>query len=203
MNPRKAKYRFDICQMTAECEANYRRLQRLLPDVAWMSAQVMARKIPLPIAMASPLRRLSLSASWSTKTSLNVSFSLQQQSRFTSSLIITVDLALGEVASYLSPPTVMQVQMYHDIKLAEVISIAGRRASLASYDYPNDKMFLPDEKAQQNKLLAEWLERCLSQGVESEGESKSAVDAMLVAAAACAADSPKEKITVISAKGAR
>ena len=55
------------------------------------------------------------------------------------------------------------LRMYHDARMVEVISFQSRRVE-ARYEYPNNAMYAPDEKAQQNVFLAEWLEHCLEQG---------------------------------------
>ncbi|MBT8149178.1 MAG: DUF1249 domain-containing protein [Gammaproteobacteria bacterium] len=68
----------------------------------------------------------------------------------------------------------MAVRLYHDVRLAEVIAFSGKRSALASYEYPNEVMFQPDEKAQQNRFLAEWLSHGLSHGLASHGESSNA-----------------------------
>lgn len=58
----------------------------------------------------------------------------------------------------------MVVRLYHDARMAEVISNQDVTQIKPRYDYPNDKMHLPDEKQQINFFLKEWLQLCLQLG---------------------------------------
>lgn len=58
----------------------------------------------------------------------------------------------------------MVVRLYHDARMAEVISNQNVQQIKPRYDYPNDKMHLPDEKQQMNYFLKEWLQLCLDLG---------------------------------------
>lgn len=60
------------------------------------------------------------------------------------------------------------VRLYHDARLAEVISCHGHRGLKAVYDYPNTEMLQPDEKRQANRLLSDWLRLCRQQGFRPE-----------------------------------
>lgn len=52
------------------------------------------------------------------------------------------------------------VRLYMDARVAEVISFQGHRRLKPYYVYPNEKMYLPDEKWQHNVLLREMLRFC-------------------------------------------
>jgi uncharacterized protein YqiB (DUF1249 family) len=58
----------------------------------------------------------------------------------------------------------MTIRLYHDARMAEVISNQDIRQVKPRYDYPNSKMHLPDEKEQINLFLKEWLQLCLKLG---------------------------------------
>ena len=58
----------------------------------------------------------------------------------------------------------MTIRLYHDARMAEVISNQDIRQVKPRYDYPNSKMHLPDEKEQINIFLKEWLQLCLKLG---------------------------------------
>lgn len=60
-----------------------------------------------------------------------------------------------------------EVRLYHDARLAEVISCQQVRRFKAVYDYPNIEMMQPDEKRQINLLLRDWLLLCQRQGYHS------------------------------------
>ncbi len=55
----------------------------------------------------------------------------------------------------------LTVRCYHDANMAEVVQVEGAclQQYLGRYDYPNPRMFQPDEKHQLNALLSEWLMR--------------------------------------------
>lgn len=58
----------------------------------------------------------------------------------------------------------MTIRLYHDARMAEVLKSQHVRQIQPRYDYPNDKMHLPDEKQQINHFLKEWLQLCLRLG---------------------------------------
>ncbi|MBA6351560.1 MULTISPECIES: DUF1249 domain-containing protein [unclassified Colwellia] len=58
----------------------------------------------------------------------------------------------------------MIIRLYHDARMAEVISNQDIKQVQPRYDYPNSKMHLPDEKEQINQFLKEWLQLCLKLG---------------------------------------
>jgi uncharacterized protein YqiB (DUF1249 family) len=58
----------------------------------------------------------------------------------------------------------MTIRLYHDARMAEVISNQDIKQVKPRYDYPNSKMHLPDEKEQINLFLKEWLQLCLKLG---------------------------------------
>lgn len=57
----------------------------------------------------------------------------------------------------LIPTLCLNVRVYHDVSLAEVISCSGVGKLQPNYIYPNEQMLLKDEKRQANRLLFEWL----------------------------------------------
>jgi uncharacterized protein YqiB (DUF1249 family) len=69
------------------------------------------------------------------------------------------------MASYLKPA--MTIRLYHDARLAEVTSSQNASALAPSYEYPNDKMRLRNEKHMVNLFLAEWLTFCLNHAAPS------------------------------------
>jgi uncharacterized protein YqiB (DUF1249 family) len=60
---------------------------------------------------------------------------------------------------YLKP--VMDIRIYHDARMAEVLSSQHAGAIAPSYDYPNPDMRHRDEKERVNGFLSEWLGFCL------------------------------------------
>ncbi|PKI12836.1 DUF1249 domain-containing protein [Colwellia sp. 12G3] len=68
----------------------------------------------------------------------------------------------GIVASALHPR--MTIRLYHDARVAEVLSTQDIRQVKPRYDYPNSQMHQQDEKQQTNQFLNEWLHLCLRLG---------------------------------------
>lgn len=64
---------------------------------------------------------------------------------------------------FLTPPH-MEVRLYQDVRMAEVISYDNSHRFKGVYHYPNAQMRMPDEKQQINLFLSEWLEHCLLHG---------------------------------------
>lgn len=73
-----------------------------------------------------------------------------------------VNFSSGKFSTLLRPK--MVIRLYHDARMAEVISNQDIRQVKPRYDYPNSKMHLPDEKQQINQFLKEWLQLSLKLG---------------------------------------
>jgi len=58
----------------------------------------------------------------------------------------------------------MTIRLYHDARMAEVVSTQDIRQVKPRYDYPNTQMHQQDEKQQVNQFLNEWLHLCLQLG---------------------------------------
>ncbi|WP_189613589.1 DUF1249 domain-containing protein [Saccharospirillum salsuginis] len=59
----------------------------------------------------------------------------------------------------------LTIRMYHDARMAEVVTWDSGRQLSGVYPYPNDRMYQIDEKAQANVFLGEWLAHLLRHGV--------------------------------------
>lgn len=85
-----------------------------------------------------------------------INFKFLDLQKFTRTLSIT------QVSqNYLPPNFKMKIQIYDDVKMAEVVGYQNQRYFLGKYDYPNKKMHQPDEKYQLNEFLKELLLFCL------------------------------------------
>ena len=62
------------------------------------------------------------------------------------------------------PAMDLDVRLYHDASMAEIVAFQRHRHLQGRYAYPNPNMYQRDEKIQQNRYLAELLELCLAQG---------------------------------------
>jgi len=131
------KYVPKVANMHQVCEVNYGRLLRLLPDCDTEDLQYQ----------------------FEVNTSLLYTIKIIECSRYTSTLEMSQKSQMGY--EFLRP--VVQVRLYHDAKMAEVISAQNIGSLKPSYQYPNIKMYQKNEKEMVNLFLAEWLQFCLSQ----------------------------------------
>lgn len=131
----RRKYVPHLPSLLAVCEANYARLLRLLPDCD----------------------TCDLSYEFEVNDRLSYRIRILDSSRYTS----TLELAQrsDSVHTYMCPE--MQVRLYHDAKMAEVLNSQNIGAIRASYQYPNCKMHQRNEKEMVNRFLSEWLSFCL------------------------------------------
>ena len=134
----------DLPAHMAECDANYLRLNKLFPE--------MAESDRAAIALELKSQRLS------------VRMEVLERSPYTTLIRLSQhpDVPWNHRAR-------MIVRLYHDARSAEVVEYQGKKHFLrAVYDYPNEDMRQPDEKAQINRFLGEYLSHCLSHGVAAE-----------------------------------
>ena len=116
-------------------ESNYRKLVAMLPDVDAFNH----------VSLSSDDHLVNLSIDVIERTPYTILLS------FVSTMTTSCEFA---------PRTELQVRMFHDARVAEVIMVQGIRKISSHYKYPNDKMHYPDEKRQGNRLLAEMLNFC-------------------------------------------
>ena len=147
---KRRRYNIDLGAHIAECEANYARLMRLLPDLH----DTDRRAFSLRLGESEP----------------RVRFEVAQRCPYTTVVKIVQDphpTTSGEDVPGLAE-TRLAIRIYHDAKAAEVIEYQNERGFHAVYEYPNARMRHPDEKAQVNRFLGEFLGVCLEHGVSSE-----------------------------------
>ncbi|MFG0682206.1 DUF1249 domain-containing protein [Pseudomonas sp. xss_4] len=143
VNLLRERYRVDLAGLQAACEANYARLMRLLPDMRTTQSS-------RSIGMTQGDQMLGVLV-------LDVVLACP----YTTTLRIRQEHSLPWL-----PVPVMEVQVYHDARMAEVVSAEHARRLRSIYPYPNAAMHQPDEKAQLNLFLGEWLSHCLACGHE-------------------------------------
>ncbi len=133
---RNRQFRMNLVELHALCEANYARLLRLFPAYE-----------------TSNTREFHVGQS-------RVLMEVVERSRYTTIFRLHQQNADARWLGSLK----VEVRAYHDARMLEVGSFQSHRRILPRYRYPNSKMFQQDEKAQQNRFLAEWLEHCLASG---------------------------------------
>lgn len=145
MSVNEARYVPDLTGLMAECEANYARLLKLLPDMERVSLRQLAVTYPNGVAVSIRLELL-------------------EEFRYTSTVQIQHCTSAG---LWLHMPC-MVVRLYHDARMAEVVDAQHMRQLKGIYNYPNTQMHQTDEKVQRNLYLGEWLCYCLQHGYASE-----------------------------------
>ncbi len=135
----RRRYRVDLPSQMAECDANYLRLSRLFP------------------AMCDEEERSFILALGGRDSQVRIS--VVERGPYTTLL----DIKQLPDVSWLAQAH-LRVRLYHDARSAEVVECQGVRHFRAAYGYPNPSMHQPDEKAQVNRLLSEFLTLCLAQG---------------------------------------
>jgi uncharacterized protein YqiB (DUF1249 family) len=96
---------------------------------------------------------------------LRVRMSVIERCPYTTLVELTQCIAPGLAAV---PSPRLKVRLYHDAQSAEVIEFQNARRFAAVYPYPNAEMRQPDEKAQVNRFLGEYLMLCLAHDGEIE-----------------------------------
>ena len=141
------RYRIDLPAHMAECDANYVRLARLMPGLSARDERA------FDVVVAN--------------LHLRVRMSVLERCPYTS-LIELVECAADAGKAYAIPRPRLRVRLYHDAKTAEVVEFQNGRRFAAIYPYPNAEMRQPDEKAQINRFLGEYLSLCLIHGAAIE-----------------------------------
>lgn len=142
---RPLRYTVDLMHLQSVCERNYWRLKKLLPE---MQARSQFRFHWTQPGLGH------------TREHAELSIEVMERSAY------TVTLMISQTTSRLPwcPRLDMEVRLYHDAGMAEVLSFQTARRILAKNRYPNPAMHARDEKTQVNEFLAECLEHCLREG---------------------------------------
>ncbi|MCD6060122.1 MAG: hypothetical protein K0R03_1040 [Moraxellaceae bacterium] len=135
------RYTVDLQHLQTVCALNYGRLRRLLPDLAAQEGYRFFWEQP----GAHPAE---------------LDIEVLERSVYTDTLL------LRQTTTRLPwcPRLDMEVRIYHDVELAEVLRFQTARRIAARNRYPNPAMQARDEKTQVNEFLAECLEHCLREG---------------------------------------
>jgi uncharacterized protein len=135
----------DLSAFMSLCDANYVKFMKLLP------------RFNEPNMDKSDTRVFGLSRN---KHELGlIIMEIIERSRYTTTIAIQQGADVN-----LLPETRMQVRLYHDASMAEVLSYQGIGQLRANYVYPNKHMYQKDEKILCNEFLADWLSYCLKFG---------------------------------------
>ena len=146
----RRRYSIDLIGDAAECDANYARMHQLLPEL--FDRDVRSVVLPLPGGDAGGAER-------------TLAFRVTERCPYTT----TVSLRFQpdqEAWHAMLPAPHLTIRLYHDARTAEVTGYQGQDRFRGHYEYPNGEGRQPDEKAQLNRFLGEYLALCLSHGRE-------------------------------------
>ncbi len=139
-----SQYRVDLAAQMADCDANYLKIMKLLPNLRHRSRI----EFNLPSTGCEPIK---------------VTAEVIDEAKYTS----TVTIRQHESVLPWIPSSCMTIRVYHDARAAEVVSFQHQRHFKPRYTLPNKQAFQRDEKAQLNRFLGEWLSHCLEHGLTS------------------------------------
>ena len=178
-NMSKNNYSIDLIKQMAECDANYIRLLKLVPQLRSYrdrSAMVYPRldsgisnheEMKQTISNKEPEKILEgltcefcIADFYNSDQKVTVKIKILEAFKYTTIMEITQQPELKKWMTN-SP---MLVRVYHDASTAEVVSYQGHRNLRPRYSQPNPKMYHADEKMQVNKFLGECLTHCLKAG---------------------------------------
>lgn len=138
-------YKPDLSRHLSQCEANYARFMRLFPAMRDMQAE----------------ERFEFHVHRYGDVSKPVVITVKERGPYTNLLDIREQSAVHP-----SLDLHMQVRVYHDAQLAEVVQMQRKRVLESRYKIPNKQMYQSDEKSQCNVLIGEclrdWNERGFS-----------------------------------------
>lgn len=137
------RYKIDLPAMMADCEANYQSLQRLLAGADGCDACILLDGRDSGVVLR-----------------------VREQTPYTSLVEMSVQEGPATPA-WLAAPTLL-VRLYHDARMAEVVSFAGFRTAQLRGEAASRALFHNDEKVQWNGFLAEWLRYCLRHGLAGQ-----------------------------------
>jgi uncharacterized protein len=183
----KSNYSIDLIKQMAECDANYIRLLKLVPELQEYRNWVFGKPAQGTVAQGTAQGTARGKESADTKV-----FNEAQSSETLEGLVtefsiadfnddhgkVTVAIKILEAFKYTTTLEIIQkpqfkqwmtnpsmlVRAYHDANTAEVMSYQGHRNLKPRYSQPNPKMYHSDEKMQVNQFLGEWLTHCLKVG---------------------------------------
>ncbi|WP_257286428.1 DUF1249 domain-containing protein [Endozoicomonas sp. SESOKO1] len=137
----KPDYRVNLIRLQQLCERNYLRLTRLLPELSERA------HFTLPVKHRNSLNN---GKEW-------LVIDVMERSPFTTLLKLQMEADWGRL--FKMPEA--EVRLYHDVRMAEIVSRKTSQILQPRYNYPNRKMHQPDEKEQHNQFLAQWLDYAL------------------------------------------
>lgn len=175
----KHSYRIDLIKQMAECDANFIRLLKLVPqlqayrDKSFLNYAIQRNAFTGSLQAAQTFNKdepekileglgveFCIADLEGSNSKVTVEIRIVEAFKYTTTLEI---IQRPELRKWMTNPS-MLVRVYHDASTAEVISYQGHRNLKPRYSQPNPKMYHSDEKMQVNMFLGEWLTHCLKVG---------------------------------------
>jgi uncharacterized protein YqiB (DUF1249 family) len=165
----KKRYIVNFPGHMAECEFNYHRLIRLMPELDdkhmrwhYIVGSQSLNEIGVMIEVIDEAKyTTTIRLSVFSKLPQQINWLKPSQNNTRAQKPISLQAKpFSKIASSYS----LDVRLYNDASVAEVIAWDGHRRFQARHQYPNTRMYHEDEKAQLNQFLGELLEYCLAQG---------------------------------------
>ncbi|MGI9251561.1 MAG: DUF1249 domain-containing protein [Pseudohongiellaceae bacterium] len=173
----RKNYRFNLLRQMAECDANYIRLLKLVPQLnAYLHNSSLDANLVREIANGCSDARLGslerpektleglvsefVIADYEDIGPVTVKIKILEAFKYTTTVQITQH---PELKKWMTNPS-MLVRLYHDANTAEVLSYQGHRNFKPHYPQPNPQMYQANEKLHVNTFLGEWLTHCLRVG---------------------------------------
>lgn len=132
------QYTVNLVDLHSLCESNYARVMRLFPDYEQRNTREM------------------------TAGQSRVMLRVTERCRYTTTVRLT---HLSPLARHLGGVE-LDIRLYHDARMAEVVGFQSHRQLEGRYQYPNPNMYQRDEKQQQNQYVADLLAFCMREGME-------------------------------------
>jgi uncharacterized protein YqiB (DUF1249 family) len=159
---RSTRYTVDLQHLQTVCALNYGRFRRLLPELASPPARLSGSSQRSSQQTSQKLSQDYYRFHWdqADQAPALLEIDVLERSPYTDTLI------LRQTTTRLPwcPQLDMEVRVYHDAELAEVLRFQAARRIPARNRYPNLAMHARDEKTQVNEFLAECLDHCLREG---------------------------------------
>lgn len=157
------QYNVDLASHLVVCEANFYRLLQLMPNAGehqqW--GYIIGNHYKLETSLALEIIAVARYTTSVRLTYKNPLFSPDRHYHYMAASPSAMSRLWLESKQ---AQCTLDIQMYHDANLAEVIAMQQYRRLQARYNYPNAQMHQQDEQARLNTYLQEILSHCLKNG---------------------------------------
>lgn len=140
---KRRRYQFDLAALQRMAALNYAVLQKLVGSLT-----------------ASTERRIKVGRQ------LHFTIEVRESAPYTTEVRIQQQAITQQLPGL--KETQLDVRLYHDAQLAEVVRSQGVERLQPVYPQPNPHMHQPDEKHQMNQFLNEWLQMIKRAGMAQE-----------------------------------